>query len=332
MKVALYGIGNFGYALLKHLDRFKSSDHEIVAFDRNDKLLASLRKTRTHLFFHKKFKISSNISFASSPKELVNDADIVILAVTSSATREVMKNIGPHLKQNVILLNTAKALDFKTGQPLSEVVNGSLKTKHSYSVMAGGTIARDLFKHDPLGIDIASDSKDALKTLKDLFSSETLKVYTTQDLTGVEYASAFKNVIALLAGTVNGLGLSYGSETHLISRASAEIGGLIVKHFGGQAKTFSMGSQCWGNDLWMSCTGQTRNRKFGVLLGKGFTNKQALAMMEKEHNTVEGLNTLASMKKALGSHFDQYPVLVAIHDIVAKDKNPSAVISQLMHV
>jgi glycerol-3-phosphate dehydrogenase (NAD(P)+) len=321
MKVAVYGVGNFGYAILKHLDRKRNKEIDLFAYDRNPSLIEHLNKHREHLFLHRGVKISKRVNFTHDVSKNIQGAEIIILCVTSDSTKDVLKQMRPYLKQKPIILNTAKALDFESGRRLSEVAAEALKDiDYTYALLAGGTIAQDLFKNEPLGVSIASKNEKSLRTLYDLFESENLFVYPTKDLEGTEYASAFKNVISILAGIINGKNFSYGSETHFISRASDEVRRLVVEELGGRDETFTMSSQSWGNDLWLSCTGNTRNRDFGKLIGKGSSPKEALEIMNKNNKTVEGLNTLMALKKILGADLDNFPILEAVYNIVILEK------------
>ncbi|MFT4304707.1 MAG: NAD(P)-binding domain-containing protein [Candidatus Woesearchaeota archaeon] len=330
MKVSIYGIGNFGYAILKHLDKY--SNEEIFAYDENKEKINYLKKHRKHPQFHKNFKISKKINIVDNIEDLLIDSDILILALKSNFIREALKKCKPYLKNNkkIIILNVAKALDYKTGKPLSLIVKQELKPlkNYKYAVISGGTIARDLFMHEPLGADLASRNKRTLKTLKQLLQSETLNIYTTKDCIGVEYAGAFKNVISIFAGIIQGLGYSYGSETHIISKAGEEAGKIIVKKFRAKKQTFFIGSQCWGNDLWMSCTGKTRNKEFGKLIGEGKSVDEAKQIMKKQNKTVEGINTLLSLKKSLGS-LKKYPYLETVYEIVINNEDPKIMIKKL---
>lgn len=298
MKIAFCGIGQYGFSLLKHLDHKDMQDTTIVAYDYNKDIIRALTESGQHPYFSKKIKLSKRVSFTNNPALLVQDCDILVLGVSSDATRAALGTLKDHLPKKVIVVNTSKALDLKTGMRLSEVVAEELAGHgFNYASLAGGTIAKDLFEHEPLGIDVASNDTATLKTLKDVFESTNLSVYTTHDLIGVEYAGAFKNIVSILAGVVKGLGFSYGSETHIISRTAHEIATICVKKFHARPETFSMGSQCWGNDLWMSCTGNTRNRAFGILLGMGIPAQTAIKQMSKDHKTIEGVNTLRIIKQ-----------------------------------
>jgi len=314
-KISIYGIGNFGFALLNHLSRNKNGDFELHAYDRDREVTKSLKDKRCHPYFHGQVRINDKIVIDGTIDELIVDCDILVLAVISSAVHEVVSLLKNKITKPLIILDTAKALDFDTGKRLSEVVAEELKGKDFvYAALAGGTIAADLLKENPLGADIACEDEEALKVLITVFSARSLTVYPTKDLIGLEYAGALKNVISILAGMINGMGFSYGSETHVISRAAEEIERLIVQKFKADPATFSMKSQCWGNDLWMSCTGKTRNREFGVLLGQGKTVAEALKIMAEQRKTVEGVNTIKVLDKL--HDLIKYPLLKFIYDFV----------------
>lgn len=333
-RISLYGIGSFGFALLRHLsNKAGKGILEIKAYDRDEDLRRSLKKDRKHLIQHKNIRISRKIKIVDNEKSLLVDADILILAVTSEVVREVIFRCRPFIAKDLIILNTAKALEPSTGLRCSQVVGealGGLGCEIKIAMFAGGTIAQDLFFDEPLGADIACADEKVLKTLKDILVSDNLNIYATTDLTGVEYAAAFKNVIAILAGIINGLGFSYGSETHLISRIASEVENLVVGKLGGGKATFSMGSQCWGNDMWMSATGNTRNREFGILIGRGYAASRALQKMEKENKTVEGVNTILALNKILNGDSRNYPLLYHVGEIVFNGNNPKKTILRLM--
>ena len=335
LKVSIYGIGNFGFALLKHLSKKQASKNTfaLYAYDSNRDLVDHLRAKRTHLLHHSSVRISKSVIFTGESKELVIDSDILVLAISSDAIRQVVTDLKQHINRKLIMLNTAKALDGETGLRFSVLISDCLKDIRyplSIAMLAGGTIARDLFKHEPLGVDIASHDKRTLKLLGDIFTTDNLNVYTTTDLAGVEYAAAFKNVIAILAGMMKGLGFSYGSETHMISRAAREVKELVATSLGGKDETFSIESQCWGNDLWMSCTGNTRNREFGILLGRGYEPEKAMEKMKGENKTVEGVNTVRVIGKLIENNVEDFPILRSIGEIVVGGRNPRSTIIYLM--
>lgn len=310
----MYGVGAFGYAILQHLDA-KAGDYDLIGYDHANEILSSLKASRSHPYFHPDSSVSERPRFVDSPEELLAQADIVVLAVSSDSTREVAQSIRDHAKPGVIIVNIAKALDKQTGQRLSVVAREVLGDfDHRYALLSGGTIADDLFRHEPLGVDIACEDMAIAEQLRDVLVSSNLSVYPTNDLIGVEYAAALKNVLSILAGIVAGLGFSYGSETHIISRTAHKVGKVCVEELGAQEKTFRIGSQSWGNDMWMSCTGQTRNSYYGKLIGKGVDPREALQQMAAEHKLVEGANTLQVIDAIPG--LQNIPLLAMLRSLV----------------
>lgn len=314
--VKILGLGNFGYALLKHFDEKVEKNYILTGYDRDKKLIDFLKKHKKHLYLFPTILLSKDVQFEKDLKKFIKDTDILILSISSSAIAEMLEKIKGYFTKHVVLVNTAKSLEYHTGQRFSMIAKNILKgVSYKYAVFSGGTMASDLFKKEPLGTDIASDDKQTAQQMAKLFNSSNLSVYPTTDLAGVEYAGAFKNVIAILAGIVKGLGFSYGSETFIISRAANEVENMVVNDLGGRRETFLLKSQCWGNDLWMSCTGNTRNREFGILLGKGYSVDEALKFMQKQRKLVEGVHTIKVLHKI--SDTRKYPLLNFVAQLFA---------------
>jgi glycerol-3-phosphate dehydrogenase (NAD(P)+) len=335
MKISIVGIGMFGFALARNLgNKYLGDDNiKIMAYDSNKESIEHLKKFGSHLYHFGNKKLPSNIAFATDKQELIMDADIVILAITSQAIRAIVREIKDYLKNDVIILNTAKALEISTGKIFLEVIKEEMiETSINYTIakLSGGTFAQDLVNDAPLGADIACENPYALKKLQDIFHSKTFSIYGNLDLIGVEYAGALKNVIAIFAGIIKGLGLPYGSETHMISRAANEAKEISVA-LGAKPHTFSMESQCWGNDLWMSCTGNSRNREFGKLIGKGLSLKDALDKMQTENKLVEGYYTTEMIPKLCEKANVYAPIFNEIYGIVCKENDAVKSIKHLMN-
>lgn len=319
MKIAVYGLGQFGYALLKHLERNLSNTHQIFGYDANKDVVNALNESKTHPYWFREQKIADNLIITNSPEELLTNSDLVIIAVPSHITRIILPVINEYAKENVLLLNVAKALDVETGKRLSTIFAENLTDKkYQYALFAGGTIAKDLFNAELLGAVIASENMETAKQINDILQSDNLKLYPSDDLLGVEYASAFKNVISIITGIVHGKGLSYGSETFIISQAASELEKLIITELGGQSETFSIGSQCWGNDMFMSATGETRNRAYGELIGNGMSPDEAEKQMQNEKKTVEGIKTLQAINKI--TDLSSYPLLKYLYTLIIKNE------------
>ncbi len=333
-RIGVYGVGHFGFAMLRHLQR-KSPEHlTLVAYDRDAGVRETLRTERRHPFHEATTPLQPDVRIADSLDELLDNLDAIVLAVTSNSTREVSGAIAEAVtSSSLTVINTAKALDSETGARLSELVSKEFEQRSvrlTYAALAGGTIASDLLSHEPLGMTIACEDEAMLPPLKQLLSSQSLWIESTTDLIGVEYAGAFKNVVSICAGMVRGLGHSYGSVTHLISRLAREIEELCVTRLGARRETFSTGSQCWGSDLWMSCTGETRNQALGQWLGQGMSLDQANEAMASQHKTVEGVQTLRAIRWLVERYERELPLLTIAKEIVLDGAPASRLISALM--
>lgn len=327
LNIGIYGIGNFGFAILKHLSN-KNLDNKLYCYDRNVEVLNSIQDHKKHPYLHTDYVLNNNVNICLSAIELIKKVDVLILCVTSDAINDVSIQIKNHSNKKLIILNTAKAICKSSRKIISSIFSNNLKSSdYEYGMLAGGTIANDLFKQEPLGITIAFKKKKTQSILKDIFSNDNLKVYISSDVIGVEYAAAFKNVIAILAGIVHGLNYSFGSETHLISRASGEVENLVVNYLGGEKDTFNMDSQCWGNDLWMSCLGNSRNRKLGILIAKNNSFEKGIDEANKQKITIEGVNSIYSIKKLIMYCDSQFPILSGVTSLLYE--KPDKIINQL---
>lgn len=333
-KVGVYGTGHFGYALLHHLEHKAGSQIELKAYDRNPQIRASLATQRQHPLYESGSLLAEHVRIVDSVAELMDGLEILILAVTSISMREVSARIAAEpWTSPLTIVNTAKALDYQTGRRLSEIVAEVISNPSqpvTYAALAGGTIAGELLSQNPLGMTIACLDRGKLGELKWLFGSPNMWVEVTTDLVGVEHAGAFKNVIAICAGMVRGLGFSYGAETHLISRMAQEAEKFCIGCLGAAPETFSIGSQCWGSDLWMSCTGSSRNRALGELLGEGQSLQEANEQMAAQQKTVEGVQTLRALDAILQDYPDELRLIRTAHQVILHNAPPKTLVDALM--
>ena len=160
LNIGIYGIGNFGYAILKHLSK-KNLNHNLYCFDRNKDVLSSIIDNNRHPFLHTDYKIN-NINVCLCPIKFIEKVDVLILCVTSNAINEVSDQLKKYSNKKLLILNTAKALCKNSGQTISSIFSTKLNNSlYEYGMLAGGTIASDLFKEEPLGITIAFKKKKA---------------------------------------------------------------------------------------------------------------------------------------------------------------------------
>lgn len=311
----VFGLGHFGYALLKHVSELTFPKlTQVVAYDRNKDVLDSLSFNQTHPKIFKNYIFDKEVNYTYTVDEFFAQSDIVIFAVSSSGMKSVFESSKPYLKKKHIVMNTVKAL-FNDGRRYSELFY-TYFPDCSYAVLSGGTIASDLFNAKLLGADLACANFQMAEWLSQVFASSYFKLYPTNDIIGVEYAAAFKNVISILGGICSGMGLCYGTQTYVISRCANEIAKFMNCLYNANLSTFNIGSQCWGNDLWMSCTGNTRNRNFGIMMGKKGGLNFVLEELSRTGTTLEGLKTIKVLPLLLKeTKVKDYPLLHGMNNI-----------------
>lgn len=319
-KITVYGSGAFGFALTKHLGNkfLNSQDYDIYLYDKSKEVMHHIIQTKKHPFHFPSAILPQNVKFATEVGTAVKGADIILLAVPSDSIRSATKCIKKFIKKESIILNVSKGLELKTSKRASEIIKETLNNQ--VATFSGGTIAEDVVNDSYLGAEIGCEDYKTASELADILTTERLKVYPNNDIIGVEYAGAFKNVISIAAGIADGLKVSYGSKTYLITQASDEAKKLSVK-LGAKEHTFSSGSHSWTNDLWMSCTGNTRNRYFGELIGLGYSPKQALRKLKEEHKIAEGFYTAKSLHKLSKKEYLKLPILENVYLILYKGKD-----------
>lgn len=332
--VLVYGGGQFGFAIARHLGNKFSKDptQRINLYEIDTAVSDSLKTEHIHPYHFKDIKLPEKVDVYSSLDDALHGSDVVVLAVPSQSVRENCRKLKKLIKKPTVFVNSAKSLEHSTGKRLSVVINEELRGCHyayDIAVISGGTIAGEMVKDAALGAEISCKNKAVAIELQNLFSNEHLRIYSNLDLKGVEYAGALKNVISIGAGITDGLGFPYGSKTFVISRASKEAKELALK-LGAKPHTFSMESQCWGNDMWMSCTGNTRNRYFGELLGKGLKTKEALEKLESEHKIAEGYPTIKVAYDLMKKKNLEAPLFTALYEIVYEGRDVKTATKELM--
>ena len=291
-KIAIIGAGAFGFAMAKIIGD-KHSDKEIFIFDIQKDYINNIAETRKHPVFHTKTKLSNNIVASHLLSETVENADMVLLAISSVYVRGVINNIKPMLKQGVILLNIAKGLEQKSNLIISEVIKSELKNfklKYYICSLSGGMIASEVTKLNPLCAEVACEKIAIAKKVSNFIENKNLRLDVTTDIVGVELAGALKNVIAIGAGIFDGLRFGESSKSAFISFASRDAQKLAFA-MGAKKKTFESGSQAWFGDLMTTCFGMSRNRAFGEMIGKTGDVTKAIDTMLDQKITVEGFRT-----------------------------------------
>ncbi|WP_273753856.1 NAD(P)H-dependent glycerol-3-phosphate dehydrogenase [Bartonella sp. MM73XJBT.G] len=312
--MTVIGAGSFGTALAIALAR---NGHNILLWGYNSQHIKKLQEQRCNQVHLPDIQFPENLFPEASLKTAITASDNILIAVPSHVFHQVLYNIQPYLDQYSRVIWATKGLEQGTGRLLQEVAREILGEKVPLAVFSGPTFAKELAIGWPTAMTIAASDVGFGKELQQLFHCDkSFRVYKSSDMIGVQLGGAVKNVIAIGAGISDGMGFGANARIALITRGLAEIsrlGGTM----GAELSTF-MGMTGLG-DLVLTCTdNQSRNRRFGILLGKGIDIKEA----EKQiGQVVEGyLNTkeVYTLAKRIGL---EMPIVEQIYQILYCGKN-----------
>lgn len=268
--VCVLGAGSWGTALAVALAQ---KELNITLWGRNSAQLKDMMDQRENTKYLPGVKLPRNINIKKDILEAIKEADVIVISTSSQSVRDVLKSIKKEVKDQSIIVNTAKGIERSTLLPISQVVKDELP-ENTYVVLSGPSHAEEVSKGMPTTLVASSDSKEIAEFIQDLFMSPNLRVYTNPDVMGVELGGALKNIIALGAGISDGLGFGDNAKAALMTRGIVEISRLGVK-MGAQMSTFSGLSGI--GDLIVTCTSMhSRNRRCGILIGQGMTTDEAV--------------------------------------------------------
>jgi glycerol-3-phosphate dehydrogenase (NAD(P)+) len=265
----------------------------------------------------------------ASPKleEVLRDAQIVVGAVPSAHTRGIFALGLPHFSRDAVFVSATKGLEPATHLRMSEVVSQVINARFvpSVAVLSGPSFAAEAAQGHPTAVALASDDAARGAFLQEEFSGPTFRLYTNDDVLGVELAGAMKNVMAIAAGACQGLGLGRNSLAALITRGLAEMTRLAVA-LGGKPETLS-GLAGMG-DLILTCYGaQSRNRHVGFELGQGRSLTEILAGMTM---VAEGVGTTAALLALAKENHIELPITEQVHSILHLGNSPREAIRAIM--
>jgi glycerol-3-phosphate dehydrogenase (NAD(P)+) len=326
-KIAIIGAGAWGTAISIVLGR--GDRHEVKLWAYEKEVRDSIKTTHTNSVFLPGQQIPNTVQSTGDFAEALNGADVVVSAMPSQHCRRLFQQMVPHLRPETLIVSATKGLEQTTLLRMSEVicqVANENKITCRVGAMSGPTFAAEVARGDPTAITIASHDNELLATVQREFSDPAFRVYTNEDVVGVELGGSLKNIIAIAAGVCHGLNLGHNSVAALITRGLAEITRLAVA-CGARAETLS-GLAGLG-DLVLTCTGAlSRNRSVGVELGRGRKLSEIVAGM---HGMVaEGIfttNAAVQLAKARGV---EMPITEQMHAVLNQGKPPRDAIQTLM--
>jgi glycerol-3-phosphate dehydrogenase (NAD(P)+) len=321
MRCAVVGAGAWGTALADLLAR---NGHAVTLWAREADVVARVNAQHENARFLAGFKLDPNLRASEDLAGAVRDARIVVYASPSHVLGDIARATAPTVSRDAILVVASKGIERETLDIMTGVVSRELPG-HAVVALSGPSFAAEVAARQPTAVVAASEAAEAAEHAQRVFSSDAFRVYTSDDVVGVELGGALKNVMAVATGIVEGLGLGFNSRAALITRGLAEMTRLGLA-LGAQPATFA-GLAGLG-DLVLTCTGAlSRNRAVGVELGEG---KSLDAILASRETVAEGVLNTRSAQALAAREGVEMPIVDAVHRILFDGQDPRAAIGQLM--
>lgn len=321
VNVGVIGAGSWGTALATVLNK---NGNAVTVWSIVKEEIEMLNKHYEHKDKLPSIKLSNKIIFTSDLKKAIKDKDIIILAVPSKFVRSTAKLISPLIENKQIIVNVAKGLEDKTLYTLTDILEEEIPN-NPITVLSGPSHAEEVAREIPTTCVVGAQDNIIAEKVQDIFMNDTFRVYTSNDILGIELGGALKNVIALAAGISDGLGYGDNTKAALMTRGIAEIGRLGIA-MGADMYTFSGLSGI--GDLIVTCTSMhSRNRKAGILIGKGATLKEAL---DEVKMVVEGVNSAEAALALANKNNIEMPIIQKVNEVLFKNKDPKIAVKELM--
>lgn len=320
-KTGIIGAGSWGCALAYVLDK---NGHEVKVWSIVEDEVSMLKECREHKDKLPGVKLSEKISFTGNMKEASEGMDLIVLAVPSVYTRSTAEMLKPHIRQNQIIVSVAKGIEEGTLMTLSEIIEEEIPAA-DVAVLCGPSHAEEVGRELPTALVAGARTRKTAEFIQKVLMNEVFRVYTSPDVLGMELGGALKNVIALAAGMADGLGYGDNTKAALITRGITEIGRLAVTM---GAKEETLHGLTGIGDLIVTCASRhSRNRKAGMLMGKGYTMQQA---MDEVKMVVEGVYS-AKAAIALGEKYQiSMPIIEQVNRVLFENKPAKDAVKELM--
>lgn len=320
-KVSVFGAGSWGTALSLLLCK---NGHEVTLWSALEDEVRMLCEKREHESKLPGVRLPEDMKITADLEDSLQDPDVAVLAVPSPFTRSTAHRMAPFVKKGQIIVNVAKGVEEHTLMTLSEIISEEIP-QADVCVLSGPSHAEEVGKGLPTTCVVSAEKRETAEYLQGIFMSPVFRVYTTPDILGVELGGALKNVIALAAGTADGLGYGDNTKAALITRGIAEISRLGTK-MGARAETF-YGLSGIG-DLIVTCASvHSRNRKAGYLMGKGYTMQEA---MDEVKMVVEGVYSARAAKSLAEKYQVEMPIIEEVNKVLFEDKPAADAVRDLM--
>ena len=325
-RIVVLGSGAWGTALALSLHRRGS--HQITLWAHSPEAALEIAAPRENTLFLPGFPIPAEIAITGN-EAAAADADIVVSVVPSEFLRPTLGRLGPHLHSGQIIVSATKGVEDQTFLRMTQVIASSLSDRGlnlHIGALSGPSFAVEVAQAQPTAVTVAFTDAQIAARIQNEFSSETLRLYTSTDVIGVELGGALKNVIAIAAGIAAGVGLGYNSSAALMTRGIAEITRLAIA-CGGRRETLA--GLSGAGDLVLTCTGSlSRNRTVGEALGQGRNLPEILESLGGK--VAEGVRTTRAALGLARLYNIEMPITEQMELILDEGKDPREAIGELM--
>jgi len=323
-RVAVIGAGSWGTALAMIAARNR---HEVRLWAREHEVASGINQYHRNPYYLSDFDLPENIFATTSIEDALERADFVLIVVPSHAMREVVTRMRASLGSDQVIVSATKGVENGTLMRMDEVIADVLKGgfEPRFVALSGPSFAREVATGDPTAIVAASRDPQWGELVQRQLSSNVFRVYTNDDVVGVELGGAIKNVVAIASGTVRGLGLGTNAVAAIITRGLAEMTRLAIAE---GARVETMAGLAGLGDLVLTCTGElSRNRRVGVELGRGRKLDEIVGEMRE---VAEGVKTTRAIYE-LGRRLDiDMPITSSIHALLYENKPAIDAANELM--
>lgn len=323
MRISVIGAGAFGTAMAITAAR---SGNEVTLWAHDAEVAEAIRRTGENADYLRGIALGDGVRATNDLEEAARFSDTMFMVVPSHHYREVLTNLMPYLPGRVKVISGTKGIENETLDRMSDVSREVLRDRlAAFAVLSGPTFAIETARADPSAAVIASKDIDFAQEVQHVLSSPAFRLYYSDDVVGVELAGSLKNVIAIAAGVLEGLGLGSNTNAALVTRGLREITRLGIA-LGGRLETFA-GLAGMG-DLVLTCTGAlSRNRTVGTLLGRGQTLEEIL---RDAKFVAEGIKTSKSAQALSERHHIEMPITSEMYRVLYEGESPREGVQRLM--
>ncbi len=323
-QIAVIGAGSWGTALGIIAGR---AGHQVRLWSRNAEVVEAINRDHVNNIYLAPHEIPAGVRATNDLAEALTSAEIVLLAAPSHVTRELLTRMLPSLQHAMLFVSATKGIETETGKRISEVVRDVTATRFDprFVCLSGPSFAQEVAAGQPTAVVAASASLEDSRIVQTALSFQNLRIYTNVDVVGTEIGGSVKNVMAVAAGMVAGLGLGTNSVAALVTRGLAEVARFALAQ-GARMETL-MGLAGMG-DLVLTCTGNlSRNRYVGQELGKGRALSDIISGMRE---VAEGVKTTLAVRRLAERFNVEMPITSEVYAVLYEGKTAHDAATELM--